>query len=587
MKGIHHRDNWWKLMSLTYAQIYGKAQGIDILCVNKRSPTENTPMKVSGFADYLKSEQALNRTVFGPTTINMVPMPIVDGYILERYGKADPCSFPYTQGVGSAGSSNTSSSSTTDGNSAVDVAAPALLRPAAARQTHGVPAASHDVVNKVRCADETCLRGALAGLAPNPLAPTTAQSVIESQVTAYMRPPAPRKRPPQQPPRAAQQTSLRPLAPATCSEQAVNGSSCSWYTSLAQRAAWATLGNGLAEPGVSLTSALPGLNAVEVDNSISHARACESNAGQLKVIVFNAERGTHWQLFERLVRQERALRQPDVILLNEMDIGMARSDNVHTTRRLAAAMGMNFAWGLEFVELSRGTFAEQNATVDRVNTLGLHGNAILSRCHIYDPVVLRDSFDPSYFSPSPNKVNAKGAELRLGARMGLFARIGRASGADERHYVVGSVHKLSLQSAERRNLLQSYFDRPVAADGSSQVSSSSPPLGVVFSGDMAAQNCAQAGIKLVKNETAMRPATFPSRCHPRPKLGFISGDFTCTDMPLVAGEWMTAPCHSAQTDQGRAVTRLSDHAIVSLVLGRRRTGEQTVAAAAAEAPPTN
>jgi hypothetical protein len=160
--------------------------------------------------------------------------------------------------------------------------------------------------------------------------------------------------------------------------------------------------------------------------------------------------------------------------------------------------------------------------------------------------------------------------------MGLFARIGRASGADERHYVVGSVHKLSLQSAERRNLLQSYFDRPVAADGSSQVSSSSPPLGVVFSGD-----------KLVKNETAMRPATFPSRCHPRPKLGFISGDFTCTDMPLVAGEWMTAPCHSAQTDQGRAVTRLSDHAIVSLVLGRRRTGEQTVAAAAAEAPPTN
>ena len=171
--------------------------------------------------------------------------------------------------------------------------------------------------------------------------------------------------------------------------------------------------------------------------------------------------------------------------------------------------------------------------------------------------------------------------------MGLFARIGRASGADERHYVVGSVHKLSLQSAERRNLLQSYFDRPVAADGSSQVSSSSPPLGVVFSGDMAAQNCAQAGIKLVKNETAMRPATFPSRCHPRPKLGFISGDFTCTDMPLVAGEWMTAPCHSAQTDQGRAVTRLSDHAIVSLVLGRRRTGEQTVAAAAAEAPPTN
>ena len=48
-------------------------------------------------------------------------------------------------------------------------------------------AASYDVVNRVRCADETCLRGALAGLAPNPVAPTTAQSVIESQVTAYMR----------------------------------------------------------------------------------------------------------------------------------------------------------------------------------------------------------------------------------------------------------------------------------------------------------------------------------------------------------------------------------------------------------------
>ena len=46
------------------------------------------------------------------------------------------------------------------------------------------------------------------------------------------------------------------------------------------------------------------------------------------------------------------LSQADVVLLNEIDWGMKRTSYRHTAKELAAALRMNYAYGVEFVELS-------------------------------------------------------------------------------------------------------------------------------------------------------------------------------------------------------------------------------------------
>ena len=38
--------------------------------------------------------------------------------------------------------------------------------------------------------------------------------------------------------------------------------------------------------------------------------------------------------------------------MNEMYVGMARSDQQHAARLMAYHLGVNYAWGLEFVELT-------------------------------------------------------------------------------------------------------------------------------------------------------------------------------------------------------------------------------------------
>lgn len=87
-----------------------------------------------------------------------------------------------------------------------------------------------------------------------------------------------------------------------------------------------------------------------------------------------------------MIQAKDSLIRPDVIILTKMDIGMARRGNVHTVRKLAFELGMNSAWGLEYVELTNGNAEEQTATEDMDNSVGLTGNAILSCCKLFDNI---------------------------------------------------------------------------------------------------------------------------------------------------------------------------------------------------------
>ena len=95
-----------------------------------------------------------------------------------------------------------------------------------------------------------------------------------------------------------------------------------------------------------------------------------------------------------LLQQVALMKQADVIVLNEVDWGMKRTEYRNVAAELASALGMNYAYGVEFVEidpieLGLEKFEElkpdererlmKEMSVDPTRYRGLHGSAILSR----------------------------------------------------------------------------------------------------------------------------------------------------------------------------------------------------------------
>jgi endonuclease/exonuclease/phosphatase family metal-dependent hydrolase len=95
-----------------------------------------------------------------------------------------------------------------------------------------------------------------------------------------------------------------------------------------------------------------------------------------------------------IVQQVALMKDADVIVLNEVDWGMKRTDYRNIVADLATALGMNYAYGVEFLEvdpiaLGLEKFEELSEkdrkellteiTVDPNRYRGLHGTAILSR----------------------------------------------------------------------------------------------------------------------------------------------------------------------------------------------------------------
>ncbi len=91
---------------------------------------------------------------------------------------------------------------------------------------------------------------------------------------------------------------------------------------------------------------------------------------------------------QKLIEEAAMLRAADVIILNEVDWGVKRSDYRNIPEELAALLGWNYAFGVEFVELSPVQRSLSNGTndltlitedIDIERYKGLHGSAILSR----------------------------------------------------------------------------------------------------------------------------------------------------------------------------------------------------------------
>ena len=125
---------------------------------------------------------------------------------------------------------------------------------------------------------------------------------------------------------------------------------------------------------------------------------------------------------KRVVESAALLRQSgaDIVLATEMDLGMARSGQHHTTRDLADALGMGYAFGVEFVELGTGDPYETGLFAEVPNDHGLHGNAILSRYPLENATLLPLDDDGKWFTGSPKN----DGQFRIGGRMAMAAQIG-------------------------------------------------------------------------------------------------------------------------------------------------------------------
>ena len=185
----------------------------------------------------------------------------------------------------------------------------------------------------------------------------------------------------------------------------------------------------------------PQLEAVDIDNTIATNNVMPPS---LHVIEYNIQRGVHWKRACDLIRKHG---NPDIIFINEADWGMSRSNNEHVARRMAYELGLNYVWGVEFLELTPGTESETKEAKDasdcignrrgsgfsgKVDSLGLHGNAILSKYPLSNVRVVRSPGIEHIYGVR-NDLTADGFELRLGGRMTIYATIHGASHEQDIH----------------------------------------------------------------------------------------------------------------------------------------------------------
>lgn len=103
--------------------------------------------------------------------------------------------------------------------------------------------------------------------------------------------------------------------------------------------------------------------------------------------------------YETILAERRLLEQADIIILQEMDVGMKRSEYRNAAQELAEALDMNYVYGVEQLEidpinLGIEKFADEKGVedkelqklfqVDPAKYKGLFGSAVLSRYPIID-----------------------------------------------------------------------------------------------------------------------------------------------------------------------------------------------------------
>ncbi|WP_375263804.1 endonuclease/exonuclease/phosphatase family protein [Palleronia sp.] len=155
---------------------------------------------------------------------------------------------------------------------------------------------------------------------------------------------------------------------------------------------------------------VPGMNATETGDTPA--------ATQLSLPITVGA----WNL-ERCLFPEASARNVDdcdILLLSEMDHGMARTGQRNTPRDMAGYLGMGYAYAVEFLELGLGSPIEREFCTDDQNARGYHGNALLANTPLHAPFAFRLHGHRQWFSDPE--------QPRLGERIAVGATLQTESG---------------------------------------------------------------------------------------------------------------------------------------------------------------
>lgn len=227
--------------------------------------------------------------------------------------------------------------------------------------------------------------------------------------------------------------------------------------SLDERAAFATMEKTISAHD-RVMAGLPFMNSIETGGTASIGTPL---ALPLTVAAWNLERC----LFPEEAADHLRRTGAQVVLLSEMDNGMARTAQRHPTADLSRLLGMTYAYGIEFVELGLGSDIELEFCDDVFNDKGFHGNAVMAATALSQPFMARLWGERLWFIDG-------GDQPRIGERCAIGAVIETQAGP----FVAVSVHLESATNAVyRERQMKELIDRVEAAF---------PQLPILIGGDL-------------------------------------------------------------------------------------------------------
>jgi endonuclease/exonuclease/phosphatase family metal-dependent hydrolase len=140
------------------------------------------------------------------------------------------------------------------------------------------------------------------------------------------------------------------------------------------------------------------------------------DSSRVRAVHWNIEHGNEYEQVERALISHAGLRDADLVLLNEVDLGMARAANRDVTADLAKTLGLHGVFGALFLELTPGRDDDLRFAARRENQESLFGVAILSRWPVTAARIVE--------LPSPGHIQFD-VERMVGRHIGLVAEIER------------------------------------------------------------------------------------------------------------------------------------------------------------------
>lgn len=148
------------------------------------------------------------------------------------------------------------------------------------------------------------------------------------------------------------------------------------------------------------------------------AQDVSTSRTSIRAAAWNIERGTHLEGVIRVLKEHPLLQDSDILLLTELDLGMARSHNRLIAQEVAQALKLNYAFAPCYIALNKGSGLESE--VPGENTQSLHGNALFSQYPLRE----------AHSIAMPNGKDLMwGKEKRLGYQQAVVATIDHPSGA--------------------------------------------------------------------------------------------------------------------------------------------------------------